>query len=147
MADEFFFAGKAEPFCAGAGRHDEGLGFNPFSVDAEADNFSVVLKLLSGCELEACAEAGGLRFDIHDEVGALDALWEPRKVFDESGGGELAAWFVAFEDEGREVGAGGVDGGGEACTTRADDDEFFHAVGTLPKIGAMANGRSGGLLG
>ena len=114
VADQFFFAGESEPFCAGAGGDDEGLGFDPFSVDAEADIFSGVLKLFDGCELEARAEAGCLRFDVHDEVGALDAFGEAGKVFDEGSGGELSTGFMAFENEWGKVCAGGVDGGGEA---------------------------------
>ncbi len=114
VADKFFFAGEAEPLCARAGGDDKGLRFNPFSVDAEADIFSGVLKLLDGCELEACAEAGGLRFDVHDEVGALDAFGEAWKVFNEGCGRELSTGLMAFENEWGEVGAGGVHGGGEA---------------------------------
>ena len=126
VADEFFFAGESEPFRAGSGSHDEGLGFHPFSVDPKADDFSVVLELLSGCELEARAEPGGLGLDIHDEVGALDAFGETGKVFDQRGGGELSTGFMAFEDEGGEVCTGGVNCGGESGAARADDDEFFH---------------------
>lgn len=147
MADEFFFAGEAEPFCAGSGGHDQGFGFDPFSVDTEANGFFCVLKRLNGCELEARAEASGLRLDVHDEVGALDAFGEAGKVFDEGGGGELSTWLMAFENEWGQVCAGGVNSGSEAGATRADNDEFFHDVGTLPKISAMANGRWAGALG
>lgn len=113
VSDEFLFSGEAEPFGTGAGGNDQGLGFDPFSVDLEADGVAGVFEGFDGSELEAGAEAGGLGFDVHDEVGSLDAFGEAWEVLDERGGGELSAGFVAFEDEGGEVCAGGVHCGGE----------------------------------
>ncbi len=69
------------------------------------------------------AEAGGLLLHVFDEFGALDAFGPAGEVFDQGGDGELAAGLVAFEDEGLEVGAGGVDGGGEAGAAGAEDDQ------------------------
>ena len=68
------------------------------------------------------AEAGGLLLHVLDQLGALDALGPAGKVLDQRGDGELAAGLVAFEDEGLEVGAGGVDGGGESGAAGTEDD-------------------------
>ena len=68
------------------------------------------------------AEAGSLLLHVFNEFGALDAVGPAGEVFDERGDGELAAGLVAFEDEGLEVGAGGVDGGSEAGAAGAEDD-------------------------
>ena len=76
--------------------------------------------------LEPGAEPLGLGFHVHDEHRAVDAIDEAREIFDEGGGGKLAAGLAALEDQGLEAGAGGVDGGGKACAAGADDDHFFH---------------------
>ena len=73
---------------------------------------------------ELGAEARGLLLHVFDELGTLYALGPAGEVFDESGDGELAAGLVAFEDEGFEVGAAGVDGGGEAGAAGAEDDDI-----------------------
>ena len=75
------------------------------------------------------AEAGGLLLHVLDELGALDAFGPAGKVFDQRGDGELAAGLVAFEDERLEVGAGGVDGGGEAGAAGAEDDGVVRSGG------------------
>ena len=78
---------------------------------------------------ELGAEAGGLLAEAHHQLGAHDALGEAGEVLDLGGEHELAAGLVAGADgspsmtSGREVGAGGVDGGGEAGGAGADDDD------------------------
>ena len=71
---------------------------------------------------ELGAEADGLLLHVLDELGTLDALGPAGKVFDQGGDGELAAGLMALEDEGLEIGAGGVDGGGESGAAGAEDD-------------------------
>ena len=39
---------------------------------------------------------------------------------------ERPAGFVPFQDEGAQIGAGSVDGGGQSRATTADDDDFVH---------------------
>ena len=68
------------------------------------------------------AEARGLLLHVVDELGALDAVGPAGEVFDQRGDGELAAGLVAFEDERLEVGARGVDGGGQPGAAGAQDD-------------------------
>lgn len=67
-------------------------------------------------------EAGGLLLHVLDEFGALDSFGPAGEVFDQGGDGELTTWLVAFEDEGFEIGAGGVDGGGESGAAGTEDD-------------------------
>jgi hypothetical protein len=49
---------------------------------------------------------------------------------------------VAFEDEGLEVGACSVDGGGEACAAGAEDDgvAYFVLIGHRDSIVKLAKG-------
>ena len=71
---------------------------------------------------ELSPEACGLLFHVLDQFGALHAFGPAREVFDERGDGELAAGFMAFEHEGLEIGAGGVDGGGKSGAAGTEDD-------------------------
>ena len=76
------------------------------------------------------AEAGGLLPEAHHELGAHDALGEAGEVLDLGGEHELATGLVAgrrrlaLEQQRLEVGAGGVDRGGQAGGARADDDDL-----------------------
>jgi len=135
VAGEFLLAGEAEVPGAGAAGDDEGAGVGPVAVvDLDAEVAVLLLEAGDGGVLEACAEALGLGFHVHDELGAVDAVDEAGEVLDEGGGGELAAGFLALEDEGVEVCARCVDGCGEACAAGADDDQLFHREGELNHI-------------
>ena len=131
MADEGLLGGQIEPSGAGTGGDDEGAGEDGFGADLELDG---ALGEIDGVEMthaELGAEAGGLLLHVLDELGTLYAFGPAGKVFDQSGDGELSAGLVAFEDEGLEIGAGGVDGGSEAGAAGAEDDgvakvEFRH---------------------
>ncbi len=87
-----------------------------------ADGVGVEVDAVEVGHAQLGAEAGGLLLHVLDELGALDALGPAGEVFDQRGDGELAAGLVALEDEGLEVGAGGVDGGGESGATGTEDD-------------------------
>jgi len=72
-------------------------------------------------QLKLGPEARGLLLHVVDQFRTLDALRPAGKVLDQGGDGELAAGFVAFEDQGIEAGAGGVDGRGESGAAGAED--------------------------
>jgi hypothetical protein len=93
-----------------------------FLADAEGEGRGAEVDGGEVGHAELGTEAGGLLLHVLDELGTLDAVGPAGKVFDEGGDGELAAGLVAFEDEGLEVGAGGVDGGSEACAAGAEND-------------------------
>jgi hypothetical protein len=73
---------------------------------------------------EALRLAGG---HVH-ELGAGDALLEAGIVLHLGGGGELTAGLRAVDQHGLEVGAGGVDRGGEARGAGAQDRDVFHRL-------------------
>ena len=51
----------------------------------------------------------------------------------------------AGEDEGREIGAGRINGRGKAGATRADDDNLFHGVINMPRTCSLSTSGEGGL--
>ncbi len=73
---------------------------------------------------EVRAEATRLLLELDHQLRALDAFGEAGVVLDLGGDGELSAGLRAVDDEGFEVSARGVDGGGQARRPRADDDDF-----------------------
>jgi len=135
VADEGLLGGQVEPAGACSGGDDEGAGVDGLVADVESQG---TLGEVDGAEVSHAqlgAEADGLLLHVLDELGPLDAFGPAGKVFDQRGDGELAAGLVAFEDEGLEVGAGSVDGGGESGAAGAEDDgvasRVFRHIGSL----------------
>lgn len=128
------FGVEAEFAGAGTSGDDEGFALE-FAGDVVVPGvvFDVELdgaarKFGSGDEagLEAGAKAFGLLLHGRHEVGAFDALLESREILDVGRSGELTALKVAVKDEGVEIGAGGVNRGGEAGGAASEDDDLFH---------------------
>jgi len=128
VADERLLGWQVEPARAGAGGDDERAGVDGLFADVERDG---MLSEVDGAEMghaQLGAEADRLLLHVLDEVGPLDALGPAGKVFDQRGDGELAAGFVAFEDERLEVGACSVDGGGKSGAAGAEDNSVARRV-------------------
>ena len=83
-------------------------------VDVQVDGVQVR-------DLELGAEARGLLLHVFDQLRALDAVGPAGKVLDQGGDGELSAGLMAFEDQGFEPGARGVDGGSQTGAAGAQD--------------------------
>ena len=134
---------EAEPQRRRAGGDDHGLGavFGAARPDAErplgeVDAVDVDVD-------EARAEPLGLGAHRGHQVGALDAVREARVVLDVAGQHQLAAGRGARQHDRLEVGAGGVDRGGQPGRAGADDDDL-----RVDPVLAAANGRwATGLLG
>lgn len=122
MTDEGLLRGQVEPASTGTARDDQGSGVDDFLAGVEDDGgFGEIDRREMG-HTEFGTEAGGLLLHVFDEFWSLDAFGPAGEVLDEGGDGELAAGLVAFEDEGFEIGAGGVDGGGESGAAGTEDD-------------------------
>ncbi len=144
-ADEGLLGGEAEPACGGTGGDDEGAGEDGVFAEGELEGRLGEIDAGEVGHAELGTEAGGLLLHVLDEFGTLDALGPAGEVFDEGGDGELAAGLVAFEDERLEVGAGCVDGGGEAGAAGAEDDGIadFVLIGHICLIVAGGKGCKG----
>jgi hypothetical protein len=124
VADERLLAGQAEPAGAGTGGDDERAGVDGIFARAEVQLIWVLAEV-GGDELghlEFGAEADGLLLHVLDQLRALHAFGPAGEVLHQRGDGELSAGLVALQDERLEVGARGVDGGGEAGAAGAEDD-------------------------
>ena len=69
------------------------------------------------------AELLGLRAHLGHQVGPHDAVAMAGKILDERGQHQLPAGLEAFDDERLQVGARGVERGGQARRAGPDDDD------------------------
>lgn len=129
MTDEGLLGGQAEPAGGGSGGDDERAGAHDVLADGELEGRLADVGRGEVAHGDLGAEAGGLLLHVLDELGTLNALGPAGEVFDEGCDGELAAGLVAFEDEGLEVGTGGVDGRGQSRAAGAEDDGVAYGVG------------------
>ena len=146
VADEGLLGGKAEPARGRAGGDDERAGEDDVLADGELEGRLADVDGGEMAEGDLGTEARGLLLHVVDELGALDAVGPAREIFDQCGEGELAAGLVAFEDERLEVGAGGVDGGGQPGAAGAEDDgvansRFRHSYLIVEGGGWVQGGR------
>ena len=118
--------GVRADFCAAVEVEDVGFlwgggGFEALDVDG-GDH--------AGPELEHLEDAAGGEFHAGESGGEAD------EIFDTRGAADLSARSETIEDEGGESFGGGVDGGGDAGGTCADDGEVGILVGAgLPDSG------------
>ena len=126
MTDKLLFPVNAQPASRGSARHDQGLCFNPRSIDLDPVDAVNLFKFLDRAVLEARAKAFGLGVHFHDQLGAVNSLGEAGEILHFCRGGQLTAGLTPFQDERGEIGAARVDGGGETGTSCADDDDLFH---------------------
>ena len=138
---------QTEAAVARTGGQDDGLG----TVDAAlgvGDGLDRARELhldnVVGDDLRA--EALGLGAHVVHQIRALDAFWEPGKVLHLGGVHQRAAGGDgALEDQRLEVGPGGVDGGGVAGRSAADDDDLARLAASAVALSVVRGGGSAAL--
>ena len=63
---------------------------------------------------------------VDDELRAVDAIGKAGEILDHCRGGKLPARLRSLKDKRIQVRARGVNRGGQARATAADDDHFLH---------------------
>ena len=126
VADQLLLVGQIEPARRCAGGNDQRASFQPLVIHFEAEGALGKIGFDDGAVQVLGAEMLGLLLDVLDQDGAVDAFGKSREIFDQRGERELAAGLVSGDDEGLQIGAGGVDGGGVAGAAGADDDHIVH---------------------
>mgnify|MGYP006268516717 CR=1 FL=1 len=114
--------GQAQRARGGAGGDDEGPGQVGTVLRPDAERALREVDGGDGFRRVLRAEPLGLFPHPFDELRPLDPVGEPGEVLDIGGEGELPARLPALQDEGRQVGPGGVDGGGGPRAAGAEDD-------------------------
>ena len=132
------------------------------TMTASAVNSSSRTQTLNGRSLKSTAVTFSVRNsapkrsacsrNLHHQLRAHDAVGEAGEVLDLGGEHQLPAGLIAgarrlaLDDERREVGAGGVDGRGQAGGAGADDDDVMvaHAWSSTYRLRIATNRRAPG---
>src|SRR5579859_491484 len=129
---EALLVGQAEPFGAGPRGDDDGtgaiLGLCRARLDPNLERLLREIHLDNIARDHLGAEAAGLRLEFVHHIRAKDAILEARVVLDIAGDHELAASLLALNDEGAQVGTGGIDGRRVAGWARADDNDVIDGL-------------------
>ena len=81
---------------------------------------------LDQIELDHGAEVLGMFFHAFDQLGSAQAIGEARVIFDFVGDGDLPAQAeLPSDDDGRQLGAGGIERRGQTGGTGTYDDNAF----------------------
>ena len=121
---EGFFARQAEVFGRCAGGDDECVAGVFARITDEFERALLQLRGVNVVENDFRAEAFGVGEEARHQFGALHAVGIGRPVVHFRGSHELAALLQTGDDDGIEVGAGGINGGGVTCGAGTEDDEF-----------------------
>ena len=130
VTDQSLFGLESEHQALSTGGNDHRVGGVHVAVHMNAQWALAELDLGRLGGEERGTETGRLFFESTHEFGAHDSLGESGEVLDLGREHQLSAGLIArtrrfaFDDERREVGSCGVDGGGESGRTRSDDDDL-----------------------
>ena len=121
-------AGESQTLGNGAGGYDDGIGQDGLGIGEDFEWGGREIDLGNSLSEDIGAEADGLGAAAIHEFNTVNTVRKSGEVLNVGGGGELAAGsdvvgHPAFEEDGTELGAGGVDGGGVGSGTTADDAE------------------------
>ena len=125
MPNERILPLDADVARGGSARDNEGLCFHPGAIHFDAMR-RAGLKFLHNAILESGAKFFRLLVHALDQFRPVHAFGKAWKIFYGRRGGQLSSGHASFENERREIGAGGVNCGCESGTTGADNDDIFH---------------------
>ena len=137
-APQALFAFELQPDRRRAGRDDHALRAVLRAARPDAERAGRQVDALDIDVDELGAEALRLLPEAAHELRSVDAFREARVVLDLAGEHQLTTGRGARDDDGLEVGARGVDGGGEAGRARADDEHLRLGPMTCRGLPAVA---------
>ena len=134
VAEQSLLVREPEHARGGAGADDDRARAELALADPDAERRRREVDAVGVGGDELGAESLGLLAELDHQLGAEDAVGEARVVLDVGGEHELPARADALEHDRGEVGAAGVDGGGEAGRARTDDDDVVHLRHSRPSL-------------
>ena len=121
--------GQAEAVGTGARGQDQGLGFDHLALHREAIGTLAQVDRIGVSLDQARAPAHGLGPHPVHQIGAQDPIGETGEILHIGGGHQLApsdaARLETRDQQGAEVGPGGINSGGIASGPGTDDDQVF----------------------
>ena len=125
VTNEIFLVLDADVTGRSTTGNDEGLRLHPCAIHFQTMR-SAGFEILDHAVLKTGTEFLRLLLHSHDEVWSIHAFRKAGEIFDGRGGGELTPWHFPLKNERRKIRAGGVNGGSETGTSRADNNDIFH---------------------
>ena len=130
IALELLLRGQIEPARLRAGGDDQRVGeIDLAGVALQAERPLGQVGLADGVDHHLGADVLGLLLHLLHQPGTLDDVGKARIILDVGGDGQLAAGLDALDQDRLQHGARGIDRGGVAGRTRADDHDL--GVGCL----------------
>ena len=68
----------------------------------------------------------GLLAHIRHQLRSEDSTWKAGKILNQCGGRKLSAGLASFQNKRTEIGAGGINRGGQPRATAPDNNHLFH---------------------
>ena len=145
LALHMLFGRQAEPLGLGAGGDDQRVGMIfGAAVALQHERAARQVDLDDMVPDHLGADMLGLGLHLLHQPRALDDVAEAGIIFDVGGGGQLAAGLDALDDDRRQAGAGGVNGGGQAGRAGAEDEQAGgNDVGHGAHLRALPRGGNG----
>ena len=131
LSSVFRLGGESQITRRSACGDDEALGFDLLlAVDHQVERPRGEVDARYHAAADVGAEPLGLLAQVSHQLVAVDPFGIARVVIDFGGGGQLAARFDSFVENGIQIGARGVDGCRESGRAAADNQafDFFHSV-------------------
>src|SRR6185437_1120957 len=137
MSDQRLLAGQAQPPCAGSGGGNESVRPKFGGSRFQMERIDREIHFAEMRQLELCSEALRLLFHVGDQFRALDSLRKSREILDQSGDGKLPSGLMAFEHQGFQAGARGVNRRREAGASGTENHfiaNIFHSLFPSPIV-------------
>lgn len=128
MANEGMLIWQPQPSCRCTAGNDQRSRVNDLLADVEREWMALEIRSRNVRQSVFRPETLSLTAHVRDELRALNALGESRKVFHQSGERKLSSWLMPFDHEGLEVGAGGIERGSMPCAAGTHHHYISHRV-------------------
>jgi hypothetical protein len=123
LAHESLLGGQTQVLGGGAGGDNQGVAGIGIGTH-QLERALVQVRLVDMVENNFGIKPLGVLLHLDHQVGTLEIVGATRPVFHFGGGGQLAALLHAGDNDGFEVGAGGIDGSRVACGAGAENNQF-----------------------
>ena len=123
-----FSPGQSQPACRCPAGDNQGAGVNRLLAKIHREGPLAQINADHMAQLILRPKASRLLAHVLNQLGTLNALGKPGKILHQRGERELASGLMAFNHQGLEVGAGGVERRGMAGATGPNDDNVANVL-------------------
>ena len=128
VPDQRFFARQSQPACRGPAGDDQGAGVNRLLAKIHREGPLAQIHAGHMAQLILRPKTSRLLAHVLNQFGSLNAFGKPGKIFHQRGERELASRLMAFNHQGLEIGAGGVERSRMAGAAGPNDDDVANVL-------------------